>query len=182
MHYGDIVRVHSGDAIPTDGIIVDGQGTLDESAITGESVPVIKTVGDVVASGNTVIDGTLDILVTHLVHENSIASMKIAVESAHGSDAKFADLADTFASYLLPIAAVCALISFIVWMLVNRFIRGQSWGTSVVDGITYAITILAVSCPCALALSVSYIAGRAHVGILCRFSVDRCRYAGRCHL
>lgn len=141
--------------IPTDGVIVAGQATLDESAVTGESVPVFKTVGNIVAPGNTLLDGFLDIAVTHLSYENSISSLKAAVEMAGGSDAKFADLADTFASYVLPVAALSALVSCLVWIFVNRFVRDETWGSSIANGITYAITILAVSCPCALALAVS---------------------------
>jgi len=140
--------------VPTDGIVISGRATLDESAVSGEGTPVIKVTGNTVSAGNTLIDGYIDLTVTHLVHENSIASMKAAVHTAQGSDARFADLADQFASYLLPFAASAAIMSLLVWTMVNRFVRNRSWGASVVDGLTYAIAVLAVSCPCALALAV----------------------------
>ncbi|KAK1920607.1 E1-E2 ATPase-domain-containing protein [Papiliotrema laurentii] len=155
IHVGDIIRIGTGEIVPTDGIVVSGQAILDESAISGESTPVVKTTGNVIPAGNTLVDGSIDITVTHLVHENSVASMKTAVQSAQSSDAKFADLADKFASYLLPCATAAALVALLVWTMINRFVRGSSWGAAVVEGVTYAIAVLAVSCPCALALAVS---------------------------
>jgi cation transport ATPase len=152
---------------------------LDESAISGESTPVVKTTGNVIPAGNTLVDGSIDITVTHLVHENSVASMKTAVQSAQSSDAKFADLADKFASYLLPCATAAALVALLVWTMINRFVRGSSWGAAVVEGVTYAIAVLAVSCPCALALAVRIAQLFTHqalmAGLVSRVRVNRRR-------
>jgi Cu2+-exporting ATPase len=105
-------------------------------------------------AGTTLSQGSIDMIVTHLVPENSISTIMDAVSSSStGSD--YQDLADRMAGWLLPIAGVCCLAAFIGWLLIERFRRGQGWGEAVISGVGYAIAIAAVSCPCSLAIAVS---------------------------
>lgn len=157
LFYGDIVRVNAGEVVPTDGVIFSGIADIDESAITGESVPVTRTTGQSVHAGTTVVGGggSLEVSVLRLVSENSLASVIRAVMDAQGSGSRFADLADRLAAFLLPLASAVALASFLVWLFVSHYVRKQLWGRSVIDAVSYAIAVMAVSCPCALTLAVS---------------------------
>jgi heavy metal translocating P-type ATPase len=155
LHYDDIIRIKTGEIVPTDGVVVEGHGTVDESSLTGESVPVAKSPGSNLTAGTKLQDGQLDIAVTRLIPENSISTIVDAVSSS-STGSEYQDLADRMAGWLLPIAGVCCLAAFIGWMLVERLRRGQSWGEAVISGVGYAIAIAAVSCPCALAIAVSH--------------------------
>ncbi|ORY23687.1 E1-E2 ATPase-domain-containing protein [Naematelia encephala] len=157
LHYDDIMRVKPGEVIPTDGVVLRGYGTVDESSLTGEALPVPKSTGATVAAGTTLKEGTIHVLVTHLISENSIASILEAVSKAQSSGSDYQILADKMAGWLLPIATICCLAAFIGWMLEERFRRGQRWGEAVTSGVGYAIAIAAVSCPCALAIAVTLI-------------------------
>jgi len=156
LHYDDVVTIKSGDIIPTDGVVIKGNGTVDESSLTGESVPVVKSMGSSLTAGTKLIDGQLDIAVTHLIPENSISTIMDAVSSS-STGSEYQDLADRMAGWLLPIAGICCLAAFIGWMLVERLRKGQTWGEAVISGVGYAIAIAAVSCPCALAIAVSHL-------------------------
>lgn len=141
------------EVIPTDGVVIGGHGTSDESSLTGESVPVAKAPGSSLTAGTRLLEGQLDFAVTRLIPENSISAIVDAVSSS-STGSEYQDLADKMAGWLLPIAAVCCLAAFLGWMCVERFRRGQSWGEAVISGVGYAIAIAAVSCPCALAIAV----------------------------
>lgn len=153
LHYDDVIRVNDGEIIPTDGVVIRGQGTVDESSLTGESMPVPKSRGSAMTAGTTLTHGSIDMIVTHLVPENSISTIMDAVSSS-STGSEYQDLADRMAGWLLPIAGVCCLAAFVGWMLVERLRRGQGWGEAVISGVGYAIAIAAVSCPCALAIAV----------------------------
>jgi cation transport ATPase len=153
LHYDDIIRIKAGEIVPTDGVVVEGHGTFDESSLTGESVPVAKSPGSSLTAGTKLQDGQLDIAVTRLIPENSISTIVDAVSSS-STGSEYQDLADTMAGSLLPVAGVCCLAAFLGWMFVERFRRDQSWGEAVISGVGYAIAIAAVSCPCALAIAV----------------------------
>jgi P-type E1-E2 ATPase len=155
LHYDDIIRIKTGEIVPTDGVVVKGHGTVDESSLTGESVPVAKSPGSSLTAGTKLQDGQLDIVVTRLIPENSISTIVDAVSSS-STGSEYQDLADRMAGWLLPIAGVCCLAAFLGWMFVERFRRDQNWGEAVISGVGYAIAIAAVSCPCALAIAVSH--------------------------
>jgi P-type E1-E2 ATPase len=154
LHYDDIIRIKTGEIVPTDGVVVEGHGTVDESSLTGESVPVAKSPGSSLTAGTKLQDGQLDIAVTRLIPENSISTIVDAVSSS-STGSEYQDLADRMAGWLLPVAGACCLAAFIGWMLVERLRRDQNWGEAVISGVGYAIAIAAVSCPCALAIAVS---------------------------
>jgi Cu2+-exporting ATPase len=128
---------------------------VDESALTGESVPVTKTYGSSVFAGTRCLHGTISISVRRLAAENSISSMVTAVTAASASGSRYQDQADRVAGALLYVALTAASISFLVWLFVGRFVRDYPWSQSVVDAVTYAISVMAVSCPCPLILAVS---------------------------
>jgi P-type E1-E2 ATPase len=155
LHYDDIIRIKAGEIVPTDGVVVEGHGTFDESSLTGESVPVAKSPGSSLTAGTKLQDGQLDIVVTRLIPENSISTIVDAVSSS-STGSEYQDLADRVAGWLLPVAGVCCLAAFLGWMFVERFRRDRNWGEAVISGVGYAIAIAAVSCPCALAIAVSH--------------------------
>ncbi|WWC57724.1 uncharacterized protein I303_100258 [Kwoniella dejecticola CBS 10117] len=157
IHYDDILRVSAGEIMPTDGLIVSGTADLDESTITGESIPVTKQPGASVLAGTKVVQGSIDILVTRLIANNSLSSVVQALNKAQNSGSTYQDFADKMAAILLPVAGSVSVISFLVWTLVTRYVRHETWSDSVVNGIKYAIAVMAVACPCALTLAVSLV-------------------------
>jgi len=154
LHYDDVIRVKQGENIPTDGVVIRGEGTVDESSLTGESMPIPKSSGSTMTAGAALTDGSVDMIVTRLVPENTISAIMDAV-SASSTGSGYQDLADRMAGWLLLIASVCCLAAFIGWLLVERLRKGQDWGEAIIIAVGYAIAIAAVSCPCSLAIAVS---------------------------
>lgn len=134
--------------------------------MTGESIPTLKKPGDLVRAGTLNLDGVLDVEITSLVHENSLAKVTALVNHAQAARSKYQDLADRLSAVVLPVATFAALASFLIWLLVNRLAQGRSWADSAVNAISYAIAIMAVSCPCALGLAVpTVVSAITRVGI-----------------
>ncbi|EEH47278.1 cation-transporting P-type ATPase PCA1 [Paracoccidioides brasiliensis Pb18] len=154
LHYGDIIQGMASEHIVTDGIIVNGSAEIDEAHITGENVPVVRTTKAFVYAGSTIINGQINYRVTRLVSENTLSIVKRLVSTAASSRTKILERADLAASFLTPIILVVACISFLVWVLVNRFARDWTDTESSINALTHAIAILAISCPCALVLAV----------------------------
>ncbi|KAK7042529.1 heavy metal translocatin [Favolaschia claudopus] len=161
LYYGDIVRLRPAARIATDGIVVSGSSSVDESSITGESIPSAKQVGSSVAAGTLNLDGTLDIQITQLIHENYLARIGRLVHQAQATRSRFQDLADRFSAIVLPVSAVCAAIAFVTWFFVNRYGKHLSSSNSAVGGLTYALAILIVSCPCAIGVAVPLVVAAA---------------------
>ncbi|KAF7343855.1 Heavy metal translocatin [Mycena sanguinolenta] len=161
LYYGDIVRLEPLTRIPTDGMVVAGSSAVDESFVTGESLPSAKQVGSSVTAGTLNLDGALDIQVTQLIHENYLVRIARLVHQAQATRSRFQDLADRFSAFVLPVSAACSAIAFVVWFLVNRYGRHLSSTHSVVSGLTYALAILIVSCPCAIGVAVPLIVAAA---------------------
>lgn len=141
---GDIVLLHSGSKVPVDGTVVVGRATIDQSALTGESVPVEKTVGDDVPTAAIVAEGYLEIRAGKVGEDTTLAQIIHMVEQAGGSKAPIARLADKIAGVFVPTVMTIAAIAFAVWML-----AGQSLEFS----LNTAISVLVISCPCALGLA-----------------------------
>ncbi|KAJ7736303.1 E1-E2 ATPase-domain-containing protein [Mycena metata] len=161
LYYGDIVRVGPATRIPTDGMVVAGSSAVDESFVTGESLPSAKQVGSSVTAGTLNLEGELDIQVTQLIHENYLVRIARLVRQAQATRSRFQDLADRFSAVILPVSAACSAIAFVVWFLVNRYGRHLSSVPSAVSGLTYALAILIVSCPCAIGVAVPLIVAAA---------------------
>ena len=133
---GDIIRVLAGETVPVDGVIIDGETSIDEAVMTGEPIPVDKTVGDGVCSGTVNQFGTFDMRAAKVGEDSSIQRMIRLVQSADAGKAKIVGVADRWATWIVVIALSAALLT---WAFTMQIIR--------------AVTILVVFCPCALVLA-----------------------------
>ena len=141
---GDVVIVRSGDSIPVDGTVTEGRASVDQSALTGESVPVEKSVGDAVAAATINRSGYLQFRAEKVGEDTTLAQIIRMVEEAGGSKAPIARLADKIAGVFVPTVMCIAAVVFVIWM-----IAGQTLEFS----LTSAIAVLVISCPCALGLA-----------------------------
>lgn len=141
---GDILVVKSGQSIPTDGIIIEGNGSIDESALTGESIPVEKANGNKVFQATINRSGYFKMKAEKTGNDTAISQIISLVEAAANSKAPISRLADRVSSIFVPVVMGIALITGIVWLIV-----GESIGFS----LSMAITVLVISCPCALGLA-----------------------------
>lgn len=141
---GEIIVVRSGGSIPVDGTIISGRASVDQSALTGESVPIEKREGDTVAAATINTEGYLQIRADKIGEDTSLAQIIKMVEEAGGSKAPIARLADKIAGIFVPVVMSIALISFVIWMFV---------GKDVEFSLNIAISVLVISCPCALGLA-----------------------------
>ena len=141
---GDTVIVRSGGAIAVDGVVIEGRGWVDQSALTGESIPVEKSVGDEVAAATINTEGYLCLQARKVGEDTTLAQIIRMVEEAGGSKAPIARLADKIAGIFVPVVMSIAAVVFAVWL-----IAGQSLEFS----LTSAIAVLVISCPCALGLA-----------------------------
>ncbi len=140
----DIILVKPGMKVPVDGIIIDGFSSIDESMISGEPVPVDKKPGDLVISATLNQEGTFTFKATKVGKETTLNQIIKLVEEASMSKAPIQKLADTIALYFVPVVIGISIISFITWMIL---------GQGVPFSLSIAITILVISCPCALGLA-----------------------------
>lgn len=144
VNINDIVIVKPGERIPADGIIIEGHTSIDESMITGESIPVEKEQGDKVIGASLNKSGFFKFRVLN-VGENTVLSQIIKlVSDAQGSKAPIAKMADIVASYFVPVVIVIAILSSLIWLLV-----GESFEFS----LTIFVSVLVIACPCALGLA-----------------------------
>jgi len=141
---GDLVLVRPGGAAPVDGVVVEGASSVDESALTGESIPVDKSVGDTVISASINKSGALTIRATHVGQDTTLAQMIRLVDEAASSKAPIAKLADKVAGVFVPVVMSIALLTAAVWLLT---------GHSAEQALTSAVAVLVISCPCALGLA-----------------------------
>lgn len=154
LQYGDNLKLGPHTIVPTDGTVVSGSSEIDESMLTGESVPVFKKEGDTVIAGTVNGTGTLVAHLTRLPGKNTVTDIAQLVEEAQNSKPKLQDYADRVASWFVPVVTSVAIIVIIVWLVVGFKIRKYNTGQSISNAITYAVATLAVSCPCALGLAV----------------------------
>ena len=154
LQYGDSFKVLPHSRVPTDGLVLDGSSEVDESMLTGEPIPVLKRPGDHIIAGTINGDGTVVTQLTRLPGKNTVTDIAKLVEEAANSKPRLQDLANKVASWFVPAASAAAVISFVAWLVVGLKVRNYSTGKSVADAITYAVAVLAVSCPCALGLAV----------------------------
>jgi len=143
---GDLVLVRPGDRVPCDGSIEEGRSALDESPVTGESVPVSRGPGEAVVAGSINADGALRIRVTRASADNTIARIIRMVEEATASRAPTQRFIERFSNYWTPGAMIVSLLV----ILVPPFLLGWDWWTSVYRG----LAVLLIACPCALVISV----------------------------
>lgn len=144
VEVGDILIVKPGEKIPVDGIVVKGITSIDESMLTGESIPIEKTVGDKVIGASINRHGMIRFKATKVGKDTALAQIIKLVEDAQGSKAPIARMADVIASYFVPVVIIIAILAGIAW-----YISGQS----VVFSMTIFIAVLVIACPCALGLA-----------------------------
>lgn len=144
VQLGDMVLVRSGGSIPVDGTVLEGRASVDQSALTGESVPVEKLPGDTVAAATINTEGYLKIRVDKVGQDTTLAQVIRLVEEAGGSKAPIARLADKIAGVFVPVVMTIALVTFAVWMAL---------GYGMEFSLNCAISVLVISCPCALGLA-----------------------------
>ncbi|KAH7150412.1 E1-E2 ATPase-domain-containing protein [Dactylonectria estremocensis] len=154
LQYGDVFKVLPDSRVPTDGTVITGSSEVDESMLTGESRPVEKHPKSPVIAGSINGPGLMVVRLTRLPSDNTINAIATMVDEAKLSKPKIQDLADRVASYFVPVVVGLTIVTFSVWVAVGIAIRHQSGSQATVQAITYAITVLIVSCPCAIGLAV----------------------------
>ena len=141
---GQVLRVRPGESIPVDGVVLEGSSAVDESALTGESIPVEKTAGDTVNAATVNRTGSFTFRATRVGADTSLAKIIQLVEDANATKAPIARLADKVAGVFVPVVFVISAVTFVVWMALTG---------SVNEALTSAVTVLVISCPCALGLA-----------------------------
>ena len=141
---GDILIVRAGASVPVDGVVIEGEGTVDESVITGESVPVEKGVGSAVTGATVNRTGWFAMRAERVGADTVLAGIVRMVDEATSSKAPIEKLADKISGVFVPVVIAIALLTFIIWMFV---------GAGVATALSHAISVLVISCPCALGLA-----------------------------
>ena len=144
VRLGDVVLVRPGGRVPVDGVVLEGSSAVDESALTGESIPVEKKPGDRVAAATINKTGFLKFRADKIGEDTTLAQIIRLVEQAGGSKAPIARLADRIAGVFVPVVMSIALVAAIVWLIL-----GQTFEFA----LTTAVSVLVISCPCALGLA-----------------------------
>ena len=142
---GDVLQVRPGEQIPVDGKIVEGQSTVDESMLTGESLPVKKTIGDTVVGATLNQHGAFQMEATKVGADTTLSQIIRLVEEAQGSKAPIAQLADRVSAVFVPIVMGLAVLSGLAWY----FLGQESW----IFSLSITISVLVIACPCALGLA-----------------------------
>lgn len=145
IRVGDIIRIKPGERMPVDGLVIEGQTFVDESMMTGESVPIEKKVGDTITSATINQNGSIDYQATRVGSDTTLAQIVRLVEEAQGSKAPIAALADKISLYFVPIVLILATLSALGWY----FLAGESLSFS----LSIFIAVLVIACPCALGLA-----------------------------
>ena len=141
---GDILVVKAGEGVPADGTVVEGEGTVDESVITGESVPVEKTVGDPVTGATINRTGWFAMRAERVGADTALAGIIRLVDEATSSKAPIEKMADRISGVFVPVVIAIALVTFVVWLAI---------GGTIAEAVNHAISVLVISCPCALGLA-----------------------------
>lgn len=144
VEIGDIILVRPGEKIPVDGVVLEGNTSIDEAMLTGESMPVDKKTGDKVFAASINKNGMIKFKATKVGSDTALAQIIKLVEDAQGSKAPIAQMADIVSGYFVPVVCVIATIAFLAW-----FLTGQSLAFS----LTIFISVLVIACPCALGLA-----------------------------
>ena len=141
---GQVLRVRPGESIPVDGVVLEGSSAVDESALTGESIPVEKAAGDTVNAATVNRTGSFTFRATRVGADTSLAKIIQLVEDANATKAPIARMADKVAGVFVPVVFVISAVTFAVWMALTGSIN---------EALTSAVAVLVISCPCALGLA-----------------------------
>ena len=141
---GQVLRVRPGESIPVDGVVLKGASAVDESALTGESIPVEKVAGDTVNAATVNRTGSFTFRATRVGADTSLAKIIQLVEDANATKAPIARMADKVAGVFVPVVFVISAVTFVAWMVLTGSIN---------EALTSAVAVLVISCPCALGLA-----------------------------
>ncbi len=141
---GELILIKPGSRIPLDGIVVEGSTSVDESMLTGESIPVEKEKEDEVIGGSVNYQGAITVKVTHIGADTTLAKIVKMMEDAQGKKAPISKLADTVAGYFVPAVMTIAVVASIIWLLL---------GHDITFVLTIFVSVLVIACPCALGLA-----------------------------
>ena len=141
---GQVLRVRPGESIPVDGVVLEGASAVDESALTGESIPVEKAAGDTVNAATVNRTGSFTFRATRVGADTSLAKIIQLVEDANATKAPIARMADKVAGVFVPVVFAISTVTFVVWMALTGSIN---------EALTSAVAVLVISCPCALGLA-----------------------------
>lgn len=144
VQIGDIFAVKPGESIPVDGVIIDGETAIDESAITGESIPVDKTEGDSVTAATINSSGYIKCRAVRVGEDTTFSQIIKMVSDASATKAPIAKVADKVSGVFVPVVMCIAVVTFVIWLIV-----GQKFGYALSRG----VSVLVISCPCALGLA-----------------------------
>ncbi|MBR3876189.1 MAG: heavy metal translocating P-type ATPase [Clostridia bacterium] len=144
VRVGDVFLVRPGESVPVDGVVLEGHSSIDESALTGESVPVDKSVGDHILAATQNTSGFMRCEATKVGDDTAIASVIRMVEDASASKAPIAKIADRVSGIFVPAVILIALVTFGAWMIIDGDVGGA---------LSHGISVLVISCPCALGLA-----------------------------
>ncbi|MBS7106857.1 MAG: heavy metal translocating P-type ATPase [Collinsella aerofaciens] len=139
-----VLRVRPGESIPVDGVVLEGSSAVDESALTGESIPVEKTAGDTVNAATVNRTGSFTFRATRVGADTSLAKIIQLVEDANATKAPIARMADKVAGVFVPVVFAISAVTFVAWMVLTGSIN---------EALTSAVAVLVISCPCALGLA-----------------------------
>ncbi|MCT7745210.1 MAG: copper-translocating P-type ATPase [Lactobacillus crispatus] len=142
---GDTIRVKPGEKIPVDGVITDGSTTIDESMVTGESMPVTKKKGDNVVGSTINTNGTFTFKATKVGSDTMLAQIVDLVKKAQTSHATIQNLTDKISNIFVPVVLIIAIITFVIWYV---FL-----GATLVNAMLFAVSVVVIACPCALGLA-----------------------------
>ena len=142
---GDIIRVKPGEKVPVDGVIVDGSTTIDESMVTGESMPVTKKKGDDVVGSTININGTFNFKATKVGSDTMLSQIVDLVKKAQTSHAPIQNLTDKISNIFVPTVLIIAIITFVIWYV---FLNA-----TLVTALLFAVSVVVIACPCALGLA-----------------------------
>lgn len=145
IHIGDLIRVRPGEKIAVDGTITEGKTSIDESMVTGESLPVEKSVGDCVIGSTINSNGTIIYRADKVGADTMLAQIVDFVKKAQSSHAPIQDLTDKISGIFVPVVTILAILTFWVWYVLL--------GVSAVDALLYGVAVLIIACPCALGLA-----------------------------
>ncbi|KAF2022389.1 copper-translocating P-t [Aaosphaeria arxii CBS 175.79] len=154
LQFGDVFKVSPEHKVPTDGTVIGGTSEVDESMLTGESRPVEKKKGSAVIAGSINGSGALTVRLGRVPGDNTISTIAGMVDEAKLSKPKVQEIADRVASYFVPVVISITIVVFCIWIAVGIAVQGKSGSEATVQAVTYAITVLIVSCPCAIGLAV----------------------------
>ena len=144
IQLGQVIRVRPGESVPVDGVVLEGTSAIDESALTGESIPVEKRVGDTVSAATINRTGSFTFRATRVGADTNLAKIIQLVEDANATKAPIARLADKVAGVFVPVVLGIAVVTFVAWMALTGNVN---------EALTAAVAVVVISCPCALGLA-----------------------------